>query len=449
MAAAMLAVSLLGANSIGSYAVPGGNLAGSKGLPQPIGWIAQVLVIESWPTFREVEIQWIAWALGAVGLVVLALLGGRKQDEPGRAKAVLSVLSVASAVLLLLVGIRAVFSSVPLIGLAWTWQLALSLLWMLALYIWTIRVSVSSLAAAVAVSISILCGISLLFCIQARQWYPNWPVGNVLLLTSSCLAGAFLLAAWCFSRLMRARRTGRPWDYLLASVLFGMLVIVMVVLSMAGRRAAVLGLTAGLVFVAVAWLLGRSQAGRVTRHVKLGLVAGLVALVAAAAFCVPRLFHSGRWESVLLRAEMYRRTAFVFLDKPSTCWVGVGPGHLAFSLTTLMRPLHAESPRLFHGDIATHTHSEPLQAIVELGLPLGFLYLLLPVGGLIGFAVAWRKATDETDQLMILGCGAALAAIMAAEATSVGMRYPGVAALSGHSWGLGGRAVLRRGDSAG
>ncbi len=295
-------------------------------MPQPIGWIAQILVIESWPTFREVEIQWIAWALGAVGLVVLALAGRRKQESGGLAWPVLSVLGIASGVLVTLVAVRAAFSGVPLVAMAWTWQLSLALLWMLAMYVWTVRLAASRLAAAMAVSISVLCGISLLFCIQAKQWYPNWPVGNVLLLTSSCLAGVFLLAAWGYNRFAYAARTGRPWDYAVASVPAVMLAVVTVILSMSGRRAAVLGIVGGLLFVAIAWLLLRRQARRVTWRVKLGVAAGLVTLAAGTMLSVPRLFHRGRWESVLLarRCTGGRRSCFSTSRPPVGLAWGLG-----------------------------------------------------------------------------------------------------------------------------
>ncbi len=64
---------------------------------------------------------------------------------------------------------------------------------------------------------------------------------------------------------------------------------------------------------------------------------------------------------------------------------------------------------------------------------MGLLYLALPLGGLAGYVMAYRRLQEQSERLAVLGLGAALAAVMAAEATSVGMRHAGVAALV---WGL-------------
>ena len=461
-ASAVLALSLLAANSIGTYQIAGSVLTGVKGFPQPIGWIVRLLVIESWVTQKTIEIRWVAWALGVLGLVALAVGVRRRQPAAQPVAPVFGMLVISSTLLAVLVAIRAIFSQVPEMGLVWTWQLLLALIWMLVLYVWTIGLSLQTLTRALALSLSTLSAIGLLYCIQARQPYPNWPTGNVLLLTTACLAAVFLLGPRAYGRLAAARRTGDLRDYAVGLAVATLFVINAVALSLSGRRAGVLGLTAGAGFIAILTFLRRAEArvaGAATsqspdtaspgersaaltasdpaRRAKLVILAVVLVLLVGGLVVAPRLLTAGRWQTVLFRVETYKNAAYLLLDRPSAPLVGVGPGHLGFHLTSMMRPLHSESPRLFHGGLAEYAHSEPLQAIVELGLPLGLLYLALLFGGLVGFAVAYRRTLDEPGRLTILGAGAALAAVLAAEATSVGMRHPGVAALAWALAGLG------------
>lgn len=449
LAAGVLAVTLLAASSLGTYTIAGRQLTDMRGWPQPIGWVAQVLTVESWPTYQGVEIRWLAWALGTVALLGLAAVTRQRQPENSATGPVFRWIIGAAAVLVVLVAVRAIFSAVPEVGLAWTWQVALALLWMLGLYVWTTRLPARTVARTIALSTSSLCAISLLYCIQGRQVYPNWPTGNVLLLTTSCLAGVFLLGTWTYTEWTAAQDAGEMRDYVTCLVPGVLFVMTAVVLSMAGRRAGVLGLAVGGAFIAVMTLLRRADLSAPAdplraRRLKITMAVILLAAVAAAAVTAPRMLGGKRWESVALRVEMYKAATYTLLDNPTAALIGVGPGHLGFHLTTIMRPLHAESPRLFHGDVVDQAHSEPLQAIVELGLPLGLFYLMLPVGGLIGFAAAYRRTQDRPDRLAMLGAGAALAAALAAEATSVGMRYPDVAslvwALTGIGWACGARA---------
>lgn len=446
--AAVVGLTILAAFAMGSYVIPGSGVIGGNVLPVPIRWIARVLVVESWPTYETLEIRWVAWAIGALVLTVLAGGTARRWSEPPAAQALLAGLAGYCVLLMALVAMLSATTLVPELGLAWTWQLALALSWMLVLYWWATRLPIATLARAVGLSLASLAAISLLYSLQGSQRYPNWPVGNVLLLTTGCLAGIFLLGTWAYGSLIAAVRGCRGcWAGGLA--VSALLLLVAIATSLSGRRAGLLGLAAGGGLILLLWL-ARYRHGRT-----IGL-AMVLAAVSTAAVLVPQLFKSGRWETVVLRAELYNQTRDILLGAPdeqgrrqnSNLWTGIGPGQLGGHLTFAMRPLHAESPRLFHGEISEHAHSEPLHAVAELGLPVGLLYLALPLGGLAGYIIAYRRLQEQQERFSVLGLAAALAAVMAAESTSVGMRHPGVAALAWALVGIGYACGARTGGFA-
>jgi hypothetical protein len=404
-------------------------------MPWPISWLAEVLVVESWPTYATLEIRWVAWAVGSLVLTLLAVVAARRYSIPPQARALLGGLAGYSIVLVALVAALGATSPVADLGLSWTWQLALGLAWMLGLYWWAVRLPLRTPAHAIAISLTILAAFSLLYSLQGSQRYPNWPVGNVLLLTTACLAAIFLLGTWANSLLTDALRTGRRASWAAGFAIATLFLLVAIALSMSGRRAGILGLLAG-----GAFLLLLTQVRTRRAWISVLVLAVLAGSVGAA--LAPKLLKSGRWETIVLRMALYDNTLDLLRQNPL---VGVGPGQLGAYLTTAMRPRHAESPRLFHGEVSEHAHSEPLHALAELGIPLGLLYLVLPLGGLVGYVCASRRIIDDRERHTALGLGAALAAVMAAEATSVGMRHPGVAALFWALVGIGYAAGLRSG----
>ncbi len=295
-AGTILACTLLATFGMGSYLIPGSGVVGGNALPIPIRWIARVLVVESWPTYETLEIRWVAWAAGALALTVLAGATIRRGGEQPASRAILAGLVGYCLLLMLLVVMLATTSPVRELGLAWTWRLPLALSWMLALYWWASRVPIATVARAVALSLATLAAISLLYSLQGSQRYPNWPVGNVLLLTTGCLAGVFLLGTWAYGALTAALRGYRGcWVGGLAAS--ALLVLVAIATSLSGRRAGLLGLAAGAGLILLLWLAQYRQ-GRIVAP---GLV---LATVVAGAVFGPRLFKSGRWETVVLRAEL-------------------------------------------------------------------------------------------------------------------------------------------------
>jgi len=413
--------------------------------PQPLDWIAGVLSVECWPTHTPLPLRLLAWALGAAALGGLAAVTRHRSPVPHVTDAVLAALVGTGAILVLLAAVRAVFASVPLVGLMWTWQLALALAWMLGVYVWTVRLGGPAVARAVALSLSVLAAVSLLFRVYGRLRFPNIPTGNVLFLTTACLAGLFLTATWAYASLSTGWRERKRRDLAAGLVAAGLTIMMLAALWLASRRAALVGLAAGAIYIVAVLPRGWPGRGGPWRGRQV-ILATVLAVVATAAVLVPLLYKAKRWESILYRVELYKATVSILLERPATALLGIGPGHLCFQLTTKMRPLHAESPRLFHGQVEEQAHSEPLQAIAELGLPLGLLYLALPLGGLIGFVHAYPRSAGPYHQLTLLGAGAALAATLAAEATSVGMRHPGVASLVWTLVGIGWASGTRTGE---
>jgi hypothetical protein len=432
-AMALVGVTLVAAFALGSYRIPGHGVMDMHGWPQPTGWIAQILVVETWPTYGTIEIRPVAWAAGTLGIAILAVLTAGRWGVRREAGQLLAALAAYCVALVGLVAALAATSPVAELGFGWTWRLGLGLAWMLLLYWWSLRLPVELPAKAMALSVTVLAAISLLYSLQGSQRYPNWPIGNVLLLTTACLVAIFLLGTWAYGLFIDALRTARKRDWAAGLVVTLLLLLVAAAVSMSGRRGGLVGLAAGTSFVLLTALV-RSRRSKLVALIVVGLAAGLGAAL------VPRLFRSGRWETVVLREALYKDTAKLIKVTPL---IGVGPGQLGVYLTSAMGSLHAESPRLFHGELSDNAHSEPLQAVAELGVPVGLLYLLLPVGGLAGYVVGYRRLGRQPQRLTVLGMGAALAAAMAAEATSVGMRHPGVAALVWALVGVGYACWLR------
>jgi len=432
-------MTLLAAFGLGSYEIPGRDFMAEAGWPQPIGWIIQAFVVEAWPTYSGTEIRWAVWAAGNALLVLLAVVSARAWPDHSRRGHLAVMLAGLCAALVLAVAVRAAWSRVPVVGLAWTWQLGIGLSWMCVICWWSLRLPAEVWLKAVAVGLVGLAVASLAYSVQGGGQFPAWPAGNVLLLSTACVAGIFLTGTWAYSFLatrwepdQRARLAG-------GVAACAALLVMAVAAAMAARRSAIVGLAGGAALLLFLTLRG-SRGGK-------AVLAGVVLLAAlVGGTALPRLLRTGRWESVILRRELYRSTAAAILEQRCGALIGLGPGHIAFDLTFRMRPLRAESPRLFHGQISEHAHSEPLEILAELGFGLGLLILALPVAGLLGYVRGYGRAESEPARLAILGMGSALAGVLAAESTSIGMRHPGVAALTWALVGVGLGCALGRAE---
>jgi len=401
-------------------------------VPEPVSSLIGLLTIESVPTYYGTEIRWPVWAFGAILLAALLLFGWGGASGIRRERDSLAYVIFASVFVIAgLIVLRALVCGAVSVALATAWILCMGLTWMLLVRAMARATGRLLFVKAVAVSAGSVALASLLYTLQGGREFPGWPTGNVLLLSTVSIAGAVAAGTWVYIILEQCDwpptfRLGA--GLIFSTALFGML---LAAASLTGRRSAVAGLFGGIFYLF--WVLAAAWPRR-KRLLRLVLV--LLVLVSASAVG-PVLSRTGRWQTVTLRSELYKQTVVSMLADPGSFLYGKGPGQLCFDLTLLMRPLGATSPRVFHGQISEHCHNEPLQVVAELGLPLGVAYLSLPVLALLGFARAWR-GSDGVESACSLGLGASLAAVLTAEAFSVGMRHPGIAALA---WGLTGIGI--------
>ncbi len=165
-------------------------------------------------------------------------------------------------------------------------------------------------------------------------------------------------------------------------------------LWLTGMRGGQLALAAAAV-VFVAWLAAGRLAATAGRRTALALLlAGVLALLGAAA--VTGVYHArhGLWlpsdSSLILRYNGYHGAAQMALDHPVT---GVGPGH--FDLLSPSYWTEYEQRWYALKNLKNdHVHCEPLEAAAETGLPGLFLFFLLLALPLLR---AFRLAHDGPD----------------------------------------------------
>ena len=205
---------------------------------------------------------------------------------------------------------------------------------------------------------------------------------------------------------------------------------------MSGRRAGILGLLAGGGF-----LLLLTQVR--TRRAWIGVLVLAVLAGSVGAALAPKPLKSGRWETVVLAHALYENTFDLLKQNPL---IGVGPGQLG------ALPDLGDAPAARREPPAVPRRGQracPQRAAARPGRTRPARGPAVP-GAAAGGARRLRaspaagSSTIASDST-VLGLGAALAAVMAAEATSVGMRHPGVAALLWALVGIGYAAGLRSG----
>ena len=88
-------------------------------------------------------------------------------------------------------------------------------------------------------------------------------------------------------------------------------------------------------------------------------------------------------------------------------------------MSTIIGQRRGHMPRILHGNIDPEAHNEWLQAMFELGLPGGLLYLAIPVAA-IGLATrAWLRDTAVIHPITLLACASGLIAIVVSESGSI------------------------------
>jgi O-antigen ligase len=244
----------------------------------------------------------------------------------------------------------------------------------------------------------------------------TWPIGPITP-TAALAAGWAAASAAAGAALLRSRRPA-------ACLLLGNALLCLYVLLQTHRRGPLLALAAALLLCAglAAW---RRLPSRIARA---GLIAaGLVAAGAAGAYVYSRYTSQTReaaW-SVAVRLGYWKLCGGLVSERPL---LGAGPDTFVVHMTNAVAPLRAASPWLYEGNIDPSAHNEWLQAAVELGLPAGVLYLLLPLVPMCAAARRLARAgptgLDPAALPIVAGCLAGLVAILVLESASVTLRGP-------------------------
>jgi len=259
--------------------------------------------------------------------------------------------------------------------------------------------------------------------------YVRWPIGP-LTITGS-MAGVW--AAMAIGQIAGAMVV-RPhrWLHLLAAlpvlVLTGMLVYV------AGRRGSALGMASAVAACAFVIMLTRLPA----RTARLAVGAGVFAFVIAVGGWLAFQMKSPVREvsgSIALREAYYGSAARLIGQNPV---LGIGPDMTICRVTTDLARERAEHPHVIHGNTVPALHNEWLQAVLELGLVGGLLYLAIPIAVLLmGARTLLRTIKSQptpagsqaTQIVCLFSALAGLTAVVVIEATSINLRGPVMSAL--------------------
>jgi len=266
--------------------------------------------------------------------------------------------------------------------------------------------------------------------------YFSWPIGPITptanlaaLIAASGVGGLFagLLAAG-IGRADRkvevsqppAHSAGRAEGFLKALVVAS-LIIALAALWIAQRRAALAG-AAGGVGATLLLMLSVRRMPRWCWSIVVVLTAVSVGLVCA--WLRTQLTSVQREISgpVALRLVYWQAAARGIASDP---FLGHGPDSFAEVVTPALARQRAEQPQVFHGNIDPEAHQEWLQAALELGLPGGLCYALIPLA-VIG--LAWRAAgrcRPSRSQIVALGAlTSGVAAVLIGECASTSLRGP-------------------------
>ncbi len=254
----------------------------------------------------------------------------------------------------------------------------------------------------------------------SRQEQTEWPIGSVT-------ATGFVSAVWTawfvplglgsLIGLVRGRTRTRR-DVIVAFLRVLALIAAFVLLFTASRQGAIIGVAFGTVLaLAVHWRTAGVGSWRRRTSV------AIVVACATAAIGWSYLLATGRFVnrvgSIRARLVMYDGMARAIRERPL---LGFGPDSYVADMTTRLAPGRARSPAVYHADIANAGHNEWLQALMELGIPGGIAYLLIPISALVIAARTFQRCTDRDARLRIAGLLAAVASLMIAETSSIMLR---------------------------
>lgn len=324
-----------------------------------------------------------------------------------------------------------------LYGLALAWATALA---------WTLS---PADARRLLIGLAVLGGVAGALCV----WYyfernphhrPGFPVGNPATLSACMLPGLLLGLSYLGGAAYRLGRFGRLTD-VRAPVRFALsrpllwlgvsLVPLAACFSLAGSRAATLGLLVG---VAVVVLL---NAGRRARAI-LGVLA--LAVVGAASWWIASYSRfdvaMARSDTIRFRLYAWRYAAELWRESwlASVCGQGAGTyPALAGQLSIRDRVL---DPAAFQAEMVEHAHNELFEILTEIGLIGGVTFLGGWLATLAAGAAAVRAARVLQERWLHIGLIAAIAALMMDSMFSPGLRLAAVPAvfytLLGILWAL-------------
>lgn len=278
--------------------------------------------------------------------------------------------------------------------------------------------------------------------------HPGWPVGALTPLAGLCCLATATGAGWLLglagerSRGAGAMATGGKvvprdsaggggapftavggWRGTL--VLAAVTLVGAVTLWLTGRRAALLGAGAAMVLVGLAALFSRAGDRRL-RWIVAG--AGLVAALGGAWWLRGQMLDPRReiGGSIGYRVIYLSESLPLIGESPLLGW---GPDGFARVVTPRLALRRAEQPHVYHGNFDPQAHNEWLQAVVELGIPGGLGYGVIPLAVVVA---AWRSIRRNGDRAarrpIVLGLAACVVGLAVMECASVTLRGPIVTA---------------------
>ena len=276
--------------------------------------------------------------------------------------------------------------------------------------------------------------------------YYQLPIGPITLTASLGALWAAMAVVWLGAIIARRwsaqgnndDRTAPAAAAIVAAAILA--IFSLTLLAASARRGAWLGLLTGVGVAAVAasWTYSSSRRSQsIVTAIALAVLTAMGAYVwsqsrsADIAVSLPLKYRSIYWGKM---QEMIPK---------SPIW-GQGPDEFVVKMTTAMARQRAEQPTILHGAVDYEGHNEWLQAIYELGIPGGLLYLALPMGTIVAGWRAWRRENGAA-RLSLLALMAGLVTLCVSETTSINLRHP---ILQGWYWTLLGLTLALARESA-
>lgn len=358
------------------------------------------------PAPEPSDIRDAALPLACVGLLVWGALARNASGPRG------CWIDLLAAAGLALAAISISFNHSSGISGGWWWQYACGLLVALLL-MRAQRDHVRRIVAAAALVAAVAMALSFYHRHALGLRYFRWPIGPLTVVAAfgaiwGAAAAGYLgvaLAGW--SRPMS--RTKIALALLMGSAAIGMTLL-------CGRRGALLALLVAVAATTALALIGRIGSAQARR----ALIALLVAVSVCGGGYVAYQASSARREvsgSLDVRFAYWR---FIASRLPEVWPLGAGPDRFVCDSTTGLARQRAETPHRLHGTLEPAAHNEWLQALYELGLFGGGIYIALPLIAAIGLSRRLLRGEGGATEGLLL---AALIALGVNESASINLRY--------------------------